>query len=73
MKYPRNESKFDCEIFGIPGMILKVRSLIFNIVGAFIILLGVSDASCWLSTIFWQIIKFWLIKYQCDEKSLSAQ
>ena len=33
IKYPHNEPKFDCDIFGIPGVISKVGALVSDTVG----------------------------------------
>ena len=51
MKYPHNETKFDCDIFGILGVIFKVRVLKFDTFGPLSMFLGVSDAFCRLSNI----------------------
>ena len=44
MKYPHNETKFDCDICGIPGVIFKVKVLKFDTFGHLSMFLGVSDA-----------------------------
>ena len=51
VKYPHNEPKYDCDIFGTPGVIFKVRVLKVDTVGPLSMLLGVSNAYCWLSNI----------------------
>ena len=45
IKCPHNEPKFDCDIFGIPDVIGKVRVLKVETVGPLSMLLGVRDAS----------------------------
>ena len=59
IKYMHNEPKFDCDLFGIPGVIFKVRALTFDTVGLLSMLLGVSDAFCWLSYISILTFLFW--------------
>ena len=49
IKYPHNETKLNCDIFNIPGAILKVRVSMFDTFGPLAMFLGVSkqsDAFC---------------------------
>ena len=60
VKYPHNETKLDCDICGIPGVISNVRVSKFDTFEPLAMFLGVSDAFCWLSniSIFDQLLNF---------------